>query len=367
MKSVLAKVVRLRRTGWAWMLGAGMAAWMSGASAAVFPELYTVIVSPRSDVPDRRSEGINLAMQQLLTRITGRRDAFWDPELRVLTETPERYIDAVGFQTPEQLMVRFSQPAIDQQLVALDRSVWGAERPLTLVWLAVAGATGERGILAAEGADLGLAAGLSDTLDVMREDLQAVARERGLPITLPLLDLQDLAALEFADLWGGFADRIVAASARYGADAILFGRVRLGDPFGPEIQWTLLDDGRVRVITGGGIRDGLDGQADLYAAELSTVGGISQHRVTVLDVKTIEDYGRLMRYFEDLSVLESMQLETFEAGALTLRLTVRGDTSVLSRVFSLGGLLRPAESAAVLARPASSLVLRLATSPGGSE
>jgi hypothetical protein len=367
MESALAYNLRRHRMRWASMLSFALAAGgISGAFAATFPDLYTVVVSPRADSPDRRTEGINLAMQQLLTRITGRRDAFWDPELRTLTEGPARYVDAVGFQTAEQLMVRFNQPAIEQQLVQLNRPVWSAERPLTLIWLALAGPAGERGILAAEGADVGLAAGLAETMNELRQQLRATAQERGLPITLPLLDLQDVSALDFADLWGGFTDRIVAASTRYTADAILVGRVRLGDEFGPAVQWTLLDQGRLRAVTGGGLRDGLDGLADLYAAELSAAGGITQHRVTVLDVMTIDDYGRLMRYLESLSVLETVQVEAFQAGALTMQLAARGDTAVLARMFSLGGLLRPAESAAVVAHSGSGLVLRLAAVPGGS-
>jgi hypothetical protein len=313
----------------------------SAATAAIFPDLYTVLVTPGPDAADARTEGIALAMGQLLTRITGRRDAAWDPDLLALTQAPDRYVDAVGFQTADQLMVRFNQRAVDAALEQAARPVWGAERPMTLIWMAVMDDAGERAILGADQVDPTLTPVLADALRGVRDELRAVAYERGLPITLPLRDLEDLSALEFADVWGGFTDRILAASARYEADAVLVGKLRLS-ALGNEVQWTVLDRGRLRGVLGGVVRDGLDAVADSYAVELATVGGLSQVRLRVLNVRSLQDYGRLMNYLESLSILQSLQLASFEDGALSLQVSVRGDEAVLQRLFTLGGVLRQA-------------------------
>jgi hypothetical protein len=177
-----------------------------------------------------------------------------------------------------------------------------------------------------------------EQLTVLRTELFAVADERGLPIALPLLDLEDLNAVSFTDVWGGFEDRVAAASARYRADAILVGRVlpALG---GSEIQWLLLQDGVRRPIEGAAVRDGLDAVADLYAAELSVTGGARTTRLTVLDVETPAEYGRVMSYLEGLSVLQTVDVESLERGVLSLRVAARGDARVLERVLSLGGVL----------------------------
>ena len=38
--------------------------------------------------------------------------------------------------------------------------------------------------------------------------------ERAVPIILPLLDLEDQSVISAAEIWGGFSDRVIAASAR---------------------------------------------------------------------------------------------------------------------------------------------------------
>ena len=69
---------------------------------------------------------------------------------------------------------------------------------------------------------------MASMLETVREQIVAAADERGLPIAWPLLDLQDLNAVTCTDVWGGFEDEIVAASARYRSDAVLIGKVRPG-------------------------------------------------------------------------------------------------------------------------------------------
>ena len=90
------------------------------------------------------------------------------------------------------------------------------------------------------------------------------------------------------------------------------------------------------------IRDGLDVAADRYAADLSTIGGANVTLLTVRDVQTPADYGRVMSYLERQSVLESVDVESYGDGTLSLRVAARGDAQVLERVLALGGVLRPA-------------------------
>src|SRR5690606_25504380 len=160
--------------------------------------------------------------------------------------------------------VEFNAARVSQALAQRNRPVWGPERPLTLLWVAFDDGFGERVLLGAN--DAGVAAGspLAELLQTTRAELAAAADERGLPIALPLLDLEDLQALTFTDVWGGFEEPIRAASARYGADSILIGRVRIGD-FGPEVQWLLLGAAGRQLLAGSTISEGLHWVADIYA------------------------------------------------------------------------------------------------------
>jgi hypothetical protein len=151
-------------------------------------------------------------------------------------------------------------------------------------------------------------------------------------------------AVTFTDVWGGFDDRIVAASVRYGADAVLIGRVRPG-LLGNEVEWLFVNGVERQALPAAAVRDGLDLAADRYAADLSTVGGASIALLTVNNVRTPADYGRVLSYLERQSVLESVDVESFDSGTLSLRVAARGDARVLERVLALGGVLRPAAAA----------------------
>ncbi|HSG65407.1 MAG TPA: hypothetical protein VLD39_10415, partial [Gammaproteobacteria bacterium] len=63
---------------------------------------------------------------------------------------------------------------------------------------------------------------------------------------------------------------------------------------------------------------------------------------TVLGVHTLEDYGRVMRYMESLSVLDSVIPAELAQGTLRLRVAARGDDFALRRVLELGQVLAPA-------------------------
>ncbi len=318
----------------------------SNVPAATFPDLYAIVVPREAAAPSQgpartQDETLRFAMGQLLTRVTGRRDAAFEPALGGMLENAREFLEQIGTLDRDNLIVRFNASNVESALVRLEQPVWGAERPLTLVWLGVDAGLGQRELLSAEARAGAPESELLRTLAALRSELATVADERGLLLTLPLLDIEDMATLSFADVWGGFRDRVERASERYAADDILIGQVRLTG-FGPVARWTLIKGGRELGLPGQSLREGLDALADLYAAEFSTIGRASATVVTITGVRTLEDYGRVMRYMESLSMLGSVMPEGLADGALQLRVAARGGEAGLRRILGLGGLLRPA-------------------------
>src|SRR5690606_28658651 len=60
--------------------------------AAVFPDLYSLMVTPEPGSPEMRAAAIDLAMRRLLTRVTGVRDPGADPELAGLIADAQSYV-----------------------------------------------------------------------------------------------------------------------------------------------------------------------------------------------------------------------------------------------------------------------------------
>ena len=350
------------------IMTASAAALLAGgiASAATFPDLHTVTVIPGPDAAaNRRTVSERLAMTQLLTRVTGRREAAGAPELAHLVENARAYVSRWGEIDRERVFVGFNAAAVESELERASWPVWGAERPLTLVWIAVDFGDGQRALMGESLATAEWSPELAELMLELREQLDEAARERGLPVAYPLLDLEDFSAVSFAEIWGGFDGLITAASARYGADAILVGRIGVTS-LGLDVRWSALRDGRGSAVLGTDVRGGLEWLADQYAAEYATIGGARSTHIAVLDVTSFEQYASVMSHLESLSVLQSVDVEALEGSVLRLRVAARGEDSVVERLLTLGGVLVPAARAPggpVL--PAESLVFRVADALAG--
>lgn len=337
------------------ILGIWPAAVPTPIFAAVFENLYTVTVP--LDLQRGRPQGlrtdddfVRFAMGELLIRVTGQLDAPYDPALEDLMRDAGRYVIQRGNPDRENLLIVFDSRGLRDALTQRNQPVWGQERPLTLLWVAIDAGPGERGIVAASQSPNPRSDVVEVAVAALREELLAAASQRGLPVSLPLMDLQDMESVSFVDVWGVFSERLDQASSRYSPDALLSGRIRLGGEGVASARWTLLWGGTLRNLPGGTVRSGLDGLADLYAREFSGVGGATSARVTVINVDTLDRYGRVMSYLEGLSVLQSVQLEQMVGTELTLRIQARGGAEVLDRILTLGGVLTrlPAKTGGVI-------------------
>jgi hypothetical protein len=68
------------------------------------------------------------------------------------------------------------------------------------------------------------------------EQMKQEAQKRGLPVTVPVGDFDDITGVSVSDLWGGFATPVGQASQRYPVDAVLVIKAQ-----GNSLRWTLYD------------------------------------------------------------------------------------------------------------------------------
>jgi hypothetical protein len=75
--------------------------------------------------------------------------------------------------------------------------------------------------------------------------LQAVAKKKGVPLMLPLMDLEDKRELTVDDILSAYSDKVLNGSRRYGVSAILSGAV-ISKRHCWSSEWTLHFDGKVK-------------------------------------------------------------------------------------------------------------------------
>jgi hypothetical protein len=311
------------------------------ANSIEVAELYTAQVPLDPKKPEARDEAYREALNLVLARITGSIELSESPLLAELFPNAARYVLQYRPGDENTLYVSLDGAAIESVLRRAGQTVWSKDRPLTVAWLAVDWGQGEREIVGADDADR--SPGTQRSIDrnrLLRERLQDAARQRGLPITFPLLDIEDLEAISFSDIWGGFDERVLAASGRYGANAVLVGRVRpaAAQPY----RWTFHLGSEVREFTSEPTQL-VNQLADMMVAEFAFAGNVPLETVTltVSGIGSLAAYGAVQHIMEQLNPVESFAVDSVAGNRIRYTVQVYGGVERLRRALVLSGKLEP--------------------------
>jgi len=306
--------------------------------AVEVPTLYTAEVPLDDAAKDPRAAAYEAALVEILMRVSDEALASDPDAVAELFPNPAAYVLRFRPGSADTLWVTFDGAAIERTLRSSGRTVWGGDRPLTLVWLAVDWGGGEREIIGAD--DAARPQDQLRSIDrnrLLRERVLEVAARRGLPLVFPLLDTVDLQSVTFSDIWGGFDERVLDASRRYDASSILIGRVRAS---GQRDRWTYYFGDQMREF--GGTPEAVVGQvAGLLAAEFAVGGNAPLESValSVSGIESVDDYGRLQQILGSMAVIERFSIAEVTGDRISYRIDVRGGPERLGRALRFNGLI----------------------------
>jgi hypothetical protein len=312
-------------------------ATMTAAFAVEVKTLYTAQVPLDTSRDDPSAHAYDTALAQVLLRVSG--SALVNDIVLFDTLFPDPAVYVVQFQPgpDETLYVSFDGKAIEHTLRRAGQRVWGGDRPLTLVWLAVDWGGGRREIVSAEDADEDTSRSINRNRR-LRERMLEAAERRGLPIAFPLLDGEDLAAVSFSDITGGFDDRIKSASDRYNVNSILIGSLRASS--GNQFRWTYHFGPEERSYSGEP-ETVLAQIYDLLAAEFA-IGGNEPLRAVQLNIsgiRSVDDFAAVSRLLSDMNHVENFSITEVSGDRLSLRVTAHGGGERLARALRFAGLV----------------------------
>lgn len=313
-----------------WLLLLTLALAPLGAPAVEVADLYAAAIA----VPDRDEEtrlaAFRDALAAVMVKVSGNRRIAGEPAAFEVLEQAPLFVQQYRYTDEDELWAGFDGAALERVMRGAGLPVWGRDRPGVLLWLAVDWGGGSRGVVSA-----------ADDNE-LRRAIEAVAASRGLPLVLPLFDSTDREQMTFSDLWGGFTDKIDAASARYGAAVRLIGRASRGAGSRLFVRWEL-DLGGVVETWQGGLSDGLHRAADEIAARFAARGSglATRTLIAVSGIGSLADYGRASSYLEGLSIVSGLAVDRVTADTVVFGLELRGDPGQLVRVVDLGRVLEP--------------------------
>lgn len=349
-----------RRLARALLLLLGLPLAAAAADGLVMPGFYDVQVPAPDQSSSARLDASRQGLLEVLVRQTGLTSIPRTEPVRDALAAPDLYYRQFGFvelsRQPLELALalQFDPNAVLRLVRQAHLPLWPARRPRLVAWVALE--EGGRTLLGAgdaarpgpEAAGNGSASGEAVSLTPLQALGGALvdrARARGVPLTLPLLDLEDQVAVTPAAVWGRLSQVLTPASARYGAELVLVGRVEpLAD--GWLGRWTTWLDGTevsVSFETGDTAEQGrlaLDFVADELVQRYAVLGRDSGAvSLGVAGLRTAADYGALMAYLRRLEYVDDLQVQGLVGDRLELTLVTRAAPAQLRRLFADDGRL----------------------------
>ena len=320
-------------------------------SAIKVPGLYEAETTVSDQSGAGRQAGIRACLGMVLVKLTGVREVSGEAVLEPILDQAEKFVrqysyrdiepDSPGAPAPGwRLVVKFDEDNLNSSLRAQGIPVWARERPSILAWLTLE--QSNRRVFADSWNHPDLLAIVND-----------VAQRRGVSVLHPLHDLDDRARIQPGDVWLGFQEQIMAASARYKADVVLTasvsspvpgiweGRWRRYGSGGLEYEWTT-ETNLLEVA----LEEGFDGFVDTLAYEFARSGSdtlLGEIEITVGAVDSVAHYARLLDYLESLSSVSSIHVQEVRTGEVVLSLSAHGGEQAVVRTINLGRTLEPVE------------------------
>ena len=336
--------------------------------AVTLENLYQAEVLSESQSDAQRRIDASEGLSQVLMRVSGRSDILQNPVIVAALKTPEQYysefsyarveavndaaaalpqpgLDPLPAETPRQVMrIRFAPSLIAKILREAGLPVWGSNRPSVLSWMAIDDESG-RQVLGEANPSL------------FAKTLNQAARARGVPLLLPLWDLEDSRGVSSSEIWGRFLGRIEASSKRYSPDKILVFRAESEFSNQWRGDWSLGEGGQWRSGTVYG-----ESQAQLATALVGVLASVlseqyavtstrSEVRLTVEGITEIQDYAEVSRYLEGLTQVMSVQPVRILTDMVEFKLRSEGEVQQIIDVIALDrklSLLRLVESSSTL-------------------
>ncbi|WP_433690521.1 DUF2066 domain-containing protein [Pseudomonas monteilii] len=312
----------------------GLALISVAAQAENVAGLYQVREPMAGQGAEARTAATAKALDTLVLRLTGDPKAVQSPALAELRKDPQQIINQVGSEAgpPESVVVEFDPGSTERALRKAGLALWGSNRPSILGWWLNDSAEGSS--LVGDG-------------QASAQPLRRAAQHRGLPLRLPLADLQEQLVANAKQVEASDPAPLREAAERYGADALLAVHAQEADGKW-QGKWQLwLGDQREQGTAEGGDPAALADAVMLAVSSrlapryVTRPGASSQMQVQVQGVN-------LQRYAELARVLEPYGPRLQMAEGTTLTYGVTGNREQLRAQLGLAKLQElPAEQVPV--------------------
>ncbi len=163
-----------------------------------------------------RRKAIKAALSVVMVKVGGTQKILAKPEVRKAINNYNLYLSQYQYETDEQgvlyLQAQFNESKVNKVFQSHNLPLWGSLRPQTLIWLVEEDMLSRKVVSSMSSSQLPTV-------------IQKSSQTRGLPVIMPLMDLEDSQNIALSDVWGKFYQPLSQASQRYDAESIVVMRL----------------------------------------------------------------------------------------------------------------------------------------------
>ncbi|WP_281561538.1 DUF2066 domain-containing protein [Thalassomonas sp. RHCl1] len=328
-------------------------------------DLYQAKVPVNSQAKAERNRALKQALRSVIVKVSGQEAAVDNDVVKQAVAKHQQYLSQytyerlVSYPTKNGpvknklvLQATFDEHKINALFQQAQLSLWGNLRPQVLLWLVEEQGL-ERSILS------------SSSRSPLPGIATDYARQRGLPVIMPLMDLTDASQVQTSDIWGRFAEPVRAASERYYPEAIVVIRVSNSSllPQIPQsedeqdcilcqennlvLDWSLLTDkqvfGQRRQSNNAGqlIEQALaEITQTIYQGYAQSPSMDNELLLDVANVDSLQTYMAVSQFLEKLSSVQSVRLVSARGTNRRFSLSLLGGKQALLASLKLNKLLQ---------------------------
>lgn len=298
---------------------------ISTAKAYAVDSLYSekILVENRSDAEWRR--GVNQALESVLIKVSGNPGINTLPKVNDLVASNDEMVQQFSYSGSNDsltLSVHFDIEKVDSILKKSGQSIWGANRPTTLVWF-----VNERG---------------SNGLFITSQDKDAdifkeFGASRGVELYFPINDLSYSELTQIDINSDKSSEMLKDFSKKYRVDQILFGKRDSDDD--SSYSWKLIAgdaDYSWRYENQdfeGGVKSALDHLVHDMVANSAVYQEESleeELKFGVSNIKSLNSYQALLNYLNKSPVVGSISVAKVENDLVVLDISAKGGMIALS-------------------------------------
>lgn len=303
--------------------------------------LYDVEVSVASRTQASANAALQTAMRICLMRVTGRVEVAESLAVRIALQDPASYVQQYRFATSvnsvgddnDVLVAHFDQELIQELTKKAGLPIWPSDRPTILLWMSI------RGRVESEMVSANTQVG-----DIVLQR----ARDRGIRLILPLMDLSDRQLINTSTVDGQFWLDVEQASKRYATDFVVAGSARENILGGARVHLTVwMEESAISSVMeiddeSNALQRGVDKIANFLASRYALARDLQNVvRIRVDEIRTIAAYAGFLKHISEQEFIDGMDVVSYNNGLLEVEVNTPSSSDRLVELMTPYGKLVP--------------------------